>query len=62
MPLIHSDSKEAFSKNVAEMMHSGHPQKQALAAAYSVQRHVKKDEHEERKIERDAHERLKYGQ
>ena len=38
MPLIKSKSKEAFSKNVSEMMHAGHPQKQALAAAYATQR------------------------
>jgi len=61
MPLIHSNSKEAFKKNVAEMVHSGHPVNQAVAAAYSVKHHVKKDEHEERKIERHTHERLKYG-
>lgn len=61
MPLIHSDTQQAFNKNVAEMIHSGHPQKQAVAAAYSVQRHVKADEHEERKIERENHEKLKYG-
>jgi len=41
MPLIHSKSKTAFKKNLAEMVHSGHPVKQALAAAYSIERHVK---------------------
>jgi len=61
MPLIHSQSKAAFSKNVAEMMHAGHPQDQSLAAAYSVQRHVKADDHDEHRIERETHERLKYG-
>lgn len=61
MPLIHSKSKEAFSKNVAEMMHAGHPQKQAVAAAYNVQRHAKKDDADERRIEREAHEKFKYG-
>ena len=61
MPLIHSKSKEAFSKNVAEMMHSGHPQEQALAAAYSVQRHARVDDKDERRIEREAHEKFKYG-
>lgn len=38
MPLIKSASKEAFSENVSEMMHAGHPQDQALAAAYRVKR------------------------
>jgi hypothetical protein len=61
MPLTHSKSESAFKKNVAEMMHAGHSQDQALAAAYSVKRHVTKDEHEERKVERDAHEKFKYG-
>lgn len=38
MPLIKSKSKKAFSQNVSEMMHSGHPQKQSLAAAYATKR------------------------
>jgi hypothetical protein len=38
MPLIKSGSQEAFKSNVAEMVKAGHPQKQALAAAYSNQR------------------------
>lgn len=42
MPLRESSSKKAFSHNVAEMMKSGHPQKQAVAAAYSEQREAKK--------------------
>jgi hypothetical protein len=49
MPLIHSDSKEAFSKNVAELMHSNYPQKQAVAIAYSEEREAEKKEHERRK-------------
>lgn len=61
MPLIHSASKDAFKANVSEMVKAGHPLKQALAASYNVQRHVSKDEHEERQIERAAHEKLKYG-
>ena len=61
MPLIHSDSKTAFSKNVAELMHSGREKKQALAIAYSVKHHVTGDEKDEHKIEREAHEKLKYG-
>lgn len=38
MPLIKSSSKKAFSENVREMIHSGHPQDQALAAAYRIKR------------------------
>ena len=37
MPLDKSGSKQAFSRNVSEMMKAGHPQKQALAAAYNIQ-------------------------
>lgn len=33
MPLIKSGSREAVSRNIAEMVHAGHPQKQAVAAA-----------------------------
>ena len=38
MPLEKGKSREAFSHNVREMMHHGHPQKQAVAAAYREQR------------------------
>lgn len=38
MPLEKSASKEAFSSNVSELMHSNYPQKQALAIAYSTKR------------------------
>lgn len=33
MPLEKGSSKEVISKNIREMMHSGHPQNQAIAAA-----------------------------
>jgi hypothetical protein len=33
MPLIKSGSREAVSENISEMVHAGHPQKQAVAAA-----------------------------
>jgi hypothetical protein len=42
MPLIRSDSKKAVSKNIEEMVHAGHPQKQAVAAALSTARKSKK--------------------
>jgi hypothetical protein len=42
MPLNKRKSKKAFSENVATEMHSGKPQKQAVAIAYSVKRKSKK--------------------
>ncbi len=33
MPLKKGKSKATISENIREMMHSGHPQKQAIAAA-----------------------------
>lgn len=42
MPLIHSKSKKAFSKNIETEMNHGKPQPQALAIAYSVKRKAKK--------------------
>lgn len=35
MPLLKSGSKAATSKNISEMVHSGYPQRQAVAAALS---------------------------
>ena len=62
MPLIHSSSKAARQKNIETEISAGKPIKQAVAIGYSVQRHAHKDDHEERKIEREAHEKFKYGQ
>jgi ribosomal protein L12E/L44/L45/RPP1/RPP2 len=62
MPLIHSASKEARQSNIKEMIHSGHPIMQAVAAAYHNQRDAERHTHEERQKERHAHERHKYGQ
>ena len=42
MPLIKSQSKKAFSKNVAAEVKAGKPRKQAVAIAYSVKRKAKK--------------------
>ena len=41
MPLEKSASDEARSHNIAEMERSGHPAKQAIAAAYANQRKAK---------------------
>ena len=38
MPLKAGKSKKVISNNIREMMHAGHPQKQAIAAAYSKAR------------------------
>lgn len=42
MPLIKSSSDAARSKNVAEMIRSGHKPDQAVAAAYSTQREARR--------------------
>lgn len=38
MPLKKGKSKKAIRANIKEMVHSGHPQKQAVAAALSQAR------------------------
>ena len=42
MPLKRGTSKETVSRNISEMVHAGHPQKQAVAAALRMQRESKK--------------------
>lgn len=41
MPLVKSDTKSVFSKNVLTEMKAGKSQKQAVAIAYSVQRQAR---------------------
>ena len=36
MPLAHGSSQKTISHNISEMVHSGHPQDQAIAAALNV--------------------------
>jgi len=61
MPLIKSASDEARQKNIAEMIHAGHPIKQAVAASYSNQREAQRHTHHERQAPLHAHENMKYG-
>lgn len=41
MPLKHGKSQATISANIREMMHAGHPQDQAIAAALSTAREMK---------------------
>jgi len=63
MPLQNGKSQEVISKNIAEMEHSGHPHKQAVAAALNQAResgaHI--PYHEQNRAAREHHEKHKYG-
>ena len=41
MPLLKGKSQETISSNIREMMHAGHPQQQAIAAALSQSRRAR---------------------
>jgi hypothetical protein len=41
MPLKHGHSQKTISNNISEMVHAGHPQNQAIAAALDVARNTK---------------------
>lgn len=43
MPLEKGSSEETLKKNISEMLAAGHPEKQALAAAYQQQWSSTKD-------------------
>lgn len=38
MPLKKSSSRQAQGENISELVHSGYPQKQAIAISYDVKR------------------------
>jgi hypothetical protein len=43
MPLAHGSSQKTISHNISEMIHSGHPQDQAIAAALNTARKTRAD-------------------
>lgn len=43
MPLLKGDSKHIIASNIAELIRSGRPEKQAVAIAYSEARRGKKN-------------------
>lgn len=61
MPLIKSASDEARSQNIAEMVRSGHPQDQAIAASYANQREAQRQTHAQREAPKHEQEMRKYG-
>lgn len=43
MPLKSGNSEKVISENIAEMVKAGHPQKQAIAAAYEKAKESRKE-------------------
>lgn len=52
MPLKKGSSRETVSENIREMVDSGHPQKQAVAASLSNARRFKKKHHHKKRTHR----------
>jgi len=50
MPLLKGYSVQTIKKNIREMINSGRPKDQAVAAAYSKARECFKDRHPGRKL------------
>lgn len=55
MPLVKGYSKEAISKNISELVHSGRPHKQAIAIAMSEARESKKKGYSKEAIKMAMH-------
>lgn len=53
MPLVKSAKKEAISKNISEMVHSGYPRRQAVAAALDTARRYGKKKQEGGPVEEE---------
>jgi hypothetical protein len=49
VPLKAGSNRETVSENISEMVHSGHPQKQAVAAALSQARKSKRHKRKNRR-------------
>lgn len=49
MPLHKGKSRKVISENIREMIASGHPQKQAVAAALNEARRTRKKHHSARR-------------
>lgn len=62
MPLERSASDKARSRNIAEMIRSGHPPDQAAAAAYDMQRKMRREhgESHDTPMKRAARKRLRF--
>jgi|GEM_PF-595602 hypothetical protein len=55
MPLKSGKSEKVMSENISELIHSGRPQKQAVAIAYSEARRGKDMKHKKEKHHKEKH-------